>query len=164
MFNATGVPQLWIGTGDLERYLNRRDGVYDPMEQVTSRIHHRVDLRELVASASGLVTLEQVKAIAKTIANKTAPGIRFDAPAIAKLHALANLEREGALRLVEATVKTAVRIAKAAKLPGVNGQIVDVATKSSAGKRVRAARLDMNTVVEQSPAPTGEIVRRSKVG
>ena len=160
MFNATGVPQLWIGTGDLERYLNRRDGVYDPMEQVTSRIQHRVDLRELVASASGLVTLEQVK----KIASKTAPGVRFDAPAIAKLHALANLEREGALRLVEATVKTAVRIAKAAKLPGVNAKAIDAATKSSAGKRVRAARLDMNTVVEQSPAPTGEIVRRSKVG
>jgi len=44
------------------------------------------------------------------------------------------------------------------------GKKIDAATKSSAGKRVRSARLDMNTVVEQSPAPTGEIVQRSKVG
>jgi len=114
----------------------------------------------LVVGDSGVGTIEQVKAIAK----KIAPGIRFDAQSIVKLHALANLEREGALRLVETTIKTSVRIAKAAKLPGVNGQIIDMATKSSAGKHARAGRLHMHTVVEQSPAPTGEIVRRSKVG
>ncbi len=170
LFNATGVPQLWIGTGDLERYLNRRDGIYDPTEQIRSRIQHRVDLRELVASASGLVTLEQVK----KIASKTAPGVRFDAQSIVKLHALANLEREGALRLVETTIKTSVRIAKAANLPGVNGQIIDMATKSSAATRVRTRttapasrddRLDMNAtqqgpVVQETEAPA----RRSKVG
>ena len=130
LLKETGVPQLWTATGDLKRYLDRKNGQWrDPFAQIRSRITHKIDVAE---SGGGVIRPDDVRELSRRKFN-----LKLDAAAARELCELARLDDEGSLRLVENTLRHAARLATAGKLTTIDGRIIRSAMDRSLSKRTR---------------------------
>lgn len=163
LVKGTDVPQLWIATGDMRRYLDRKVGSYkDPFAQIRSRITHQLNLNELRDSDDGMVGPDDVRELAERKL-----GVKLDGGAVRVLLNLARLDNEGGLRLVANVLKHARRVAAARKQDRIDADAIRFSIDRTvfARTRGRARRAEATAVPPPPvPLPVEQPGRRSMAG
>jgi hypothetical protein len=157
----TKVPQLWFATGDLERYLDNKVGSWrDPFAQIRSRITHRLNLN-VIRDTGNSINDAGIRELAKRKFD-----LRLDAGAVAELQAVATLDNEGSLRLVETILKHVRRLATDSKLSMIERRHIRASMDRTLTKRTkqRLNELRAGETPEPSQAGTPATAKRSKVG
>jgi DNA transposition AAA+ family ATPase len=131
ILKETGIPQVWLGTGDVLKYLDRKNRDNDPWSQIRSRITNRLDLNQ-VRDAAGVIEADQVRELAKAKF-----GLTIDDGGVRELVKIARLDDEGGVRLIENVIKHAKRAVAAGKLKVADARIILACADRSLSVRTR---------------------------
>lgn len=104
LHDATGCPMIWAGMSNIAKYILQGKSVFEPLDQISSRIKFWLDLTNIAAQTDGgpgLYTVDDVRRWLK------AQEVRVSDDGVRYLHQIANTIGMGGLRTCDGMVRVA---------------------------------------------------------